>query len=275
MNRRLFFIVLAAAAASFVLAGAQASAGLGTAAPSWEPLSTAFATFDFTTLLPADDPAMSDFQATSTDPKKLPKGSKYKLFGTAKDDVDPENSFNEVISFDTTDPNAVAGATRRLGDHIKIDQLDNQVELKYYFVGRTCGAGSPRIQLAIDGNGDGKFNQFTGGPDQNAFGYLGDAAFGGGCLPNQWVFEDMTDSAPKWDLSQFGGGMTNSWDSMETFLNTTFPNHRVRSATLVDDSASFFVAGQGCAYFDLVSTGPRTLTGNEDTSDGGKETNNC
>src|SRR5207302_7724045 len=125
------------------------------------------------------------------------------LFGTAKNDVDPQNPFNEVISFDTTDPNAVAGAFRRLGDQVKIDMLTNQVELKYLLVGRTCGGGSPRIQLGISGDGDGNFNQFPGGPDQNAFGYLGDKPFGGACVPNVWVHEDMTDSAPKWDLSQW------------------------------------------------------------------------
>ena len=47
-----------------------------------------------------------------------------------------------MISFDTHDPGAVAGAYRKFGDHVKVDMLDDQVELKYYYVGRTCGGGS-------------------------------------------------------------------------------------------------------------------------------------
>ena len=246
-------------------------------------------TVDLSTLVPPDDPALTDpaaNESATNDPPHMPKGGTYFLFGTAKNDVDPQNSFNEVISFDTTDPNAVAGAFRRLGDQVKVGMLTNQVELKYYFVGRTCGGGSPRIQLGISGDGDGTFNQFPGGPDQNVFGYLGDKPFGGGCVPNQWVREDMTNNIPKWDLSQYttaGAGafctganaMTCTWSQMVLFLNTVFPNHRVLNANLVDDAGSFFPLGRGCAYFDLVTTGARTLNDHTDTSGGGQQPNNC
>jgi hypothetical protein len=234
------------------------------------------ASLDVTTLIPADDPALTDpaaNESATADPPHLPKGGKYKLFGTAKDDLDPQNAFNEVISFDTTDPNAIAGAYRKLGDHVQLGMLTNQVELKYYLVGRTCGGGSPRIQLGLDLNGDGKF-------DINAFGYLGDMAFGGGCVMNKWVYEDMTDSAPKWETSQLPvtdpcRSFTDTWSLMVSCITAEYPNHRVVNAVLVDDSGSFFVGDRGCAYFDLVSTGGRTLTGWDDTSDGGKQTNNC
>jgi len=246
------------------------------------------ATLDLSTLVPPDDPALSDpaaNESATTDPPHLPKGGTYFLFGTAKNDVDPQNQFNEVISFDTTDPNAIAGAFRRLGDNVQVGMLTNQVELKYYLVGRTCGGGSPRIQLGISGDGNGTFNQFAGGPDQNAFGYLGNVAFGGGCVPGQWVHEDMTNNAPKWDLSQWtpygagafcgGNAMICTWSQMVTFFNTVFPNHRVLNANLVDDAGGFFVAGRGCAYFDLVTTGARTLNDHTDTSGGGKQPNSC
>lgn len=155
--------------------------------------------------------------------------------------------------------------------------LDNQVQLNYFFVGRTCDGGSPRIQLGIDDDDDGKFNQFRGGPDQNAFGYIGDKPFGGGCLMDIWIFEDMTNDVGKWDLTQFAApcGFLCSWDLIETFLNTFHSNHRVLNANLVGDSASFFAGGQGCGYFDFVSTGKRTLTDHTDTTHGGKEPNNC
>src|SRR2546425_7264731 len=100
------------------------------------------ATLDVSTLIPPDDPALTDpaaNEAATTDPPHLPKGGTYFLFGTAKNDVDPQNAFNEVISFDTTSATAVAGAFRRLGDQVKIGMLTHQVELKYYLVGRTCG----------------------------------------------------------------------------------------------------------------------------------------
>ena len=251
------------------------------------------ATLDVSTLIPPDDPALTDpaaSESATTDPPHLPKGGTYFLFGTAKNDVDPQNPFNEVISFDTTNPSAIAGAFRRLGDNVQVGMLTNQVELKYFFAGtKKCGGGSPRIQLGISGNGGGTFKQFPGGPDQNAFGYLSDSdGFQTGCLTvlnNQWVREDMTNSAPKWDLSQwntFGpgafctlGSLNCTWAQLVTFFNTVFPNHRVLNANLVDDSASFVAVARGCAYYDLVTTGARTLTGHEDTSGGGKQPNNC
>src|SRR5437764_767573 len=90
-----------------------------------------------------------------------------------------------------------------LGDHVQVKMLTNQIELKYYFAGnKLCGGGSPRIQLGISGEGDGNFKQFTGGPDQNAFGYLGDTdgSQTGQCAAasNRWFHEDMTDNTPKW-----------------------------------------------------------------------------
>src|SRR5438093_1309923 len=213
------------------------------------------ATLDLSTLVPPDDLALTDPAA------------------------------NESATTDPPDPNAIAGAFRRLGDKVQVGMLTNQVELKYFLVGRTCGGGSPRIQLGISGDGNGTFDQFPGGPDQNAFGYLGNMPFGGGCLPNLWVHEDMTNSVPKWDLSQWtpfgasafcgGNAMTCTWSQMVTFCNTVFPNHQVLNANLVDDAASFFVAGRGCAYFDLVTTGARTLNDHTDTSGGGKQPNNC
>lgn len=214
-------------------------------------------------------PAMGDGDPT--------KGGKGKLFGTAsKEGSDPENGFNDVISFDT-DPAAVAGIERKLEKRVQVPSIDNMLETKYFFVGRTCAAGSPRFQLQIDGDGDGKFEQMPGGPDQNAFGYLGDKAFGGDCPMGEWVYEDMTNDAPKWDLSQWGAGATNTWDDVEAFFTATFPNHQVQLVSLVDDSSSFASAGVGCAYFDLISLSDKTIAEHEDVSGGGegKKTNDC
>lgn len=225
------------------------------------------------TITPGAGPATADSGPSSS--TQAGQGSSFELFGAAKRDLDPENPSNEVISFDTTDPSAIAGVVRELGNRVKVRMLDNQVEVKYHYVGRSCGGGSTRFQLGIDGDGDGKFDQFPGGPDQNAFGYLGDKPFGGGCLANQWIFEDMTNAVPKWDLSQFGGPMTTPWEAMETFFDIAFPNHQVLNVVLVDDSGGFVATNRGCAYFDLVSAGGRTVARHADTGGDGKDPNNC
>ena len=203
------------------------------------------------------------------------KGAKGKLFGTAKEDADPQNGANPVVSFDT-DPNAVAGVERKLQKDVKVPSIDNQLETKYYFVDRGCDGSSPRFELQIDGDGDGKWNQTAGGPDQNAFGYIGDKAFGGGCPEDTWVYEDMTNDAPKWDLTQWGGGFTNTWDQVETFFTTNYPNHQVQGVRLIHDQ-SFAGDGEGCAYFDLTSLSDKTIDGHEDVAGGGegKKANDC
>ncbi len=247
---------------------------------------------DVATLIPPNDPVLTDPGASDPStgdppPPHLSNGTNWALFGTAKRDLDPQNHFNQVISFDTHDPNAIAGAVRKFGPRTQVGMLTDQVELKYLYVGRTCGGGSTRLQLGIDGDGDGKFNQVPGGPDQNAFGYLGDKPFGGFCVMNQWVFEDMTDNVPKWDLSQWtahGAGafctganaMTCTWSQMVMFFNTVFPQHQVLNAVLVDDSQSFFTVDSGCAFFDQVAVGKDTLDEWNDTSSPGNQTaNNC
>jgi len=237
------------------------------------------------TLIPATDPIFTDPQSTqsaTTQPPFLPRGSLYSLFGTAQNAVDPQNTFNDVISFDTQTGGS-AGALRILGDHVQVVMLTDQIELKYFFRSRTCGGGSPRIQLAIDGDGDGAFKQFPGGPDQNAFGYLGDKPFGGECAMGMWVHEDMTDNVPKWDLSQWAPAsaafcvnpFTCTWPQVVAFFQTVFPNHRVLNAALIDDSAGFFVLGRGCVSFDLVNTGARTYTNRQDATGNGSAANTC
>jgi hypothetical protein len=199
-------------------------------------------------------------------------GHKFELLFAMMDDQDPQNLTNDVISVLTTTayPAGIGVALRNTPPGFKIAALDHQINLKYFFPSRTCSGGSPRIQIAIDGDGDGKFNQFPGGPDQNAFGYVGHLPFGGGCITAEWDIIDMTDNIGRWDLSQFAGGMTNTWDMAEAFITTTFPNHKVLSGSLVDDSCSFAVGSCGQAYYDLVTFENRTLENDQDTVKNGK-----
>ena len=129
----------------------------------------------------------------------------------------------------------------------------------YYFPARTCAGGSPRIDLAIDCDGDGSF-------DANAFGYVGHAPFGTGCVTGSWDILDMTDSIPRWDLTQLPGGTgAMTWQQVVAFVNTACPNHKILYGQLTDDSAGFAPGAAGLAYYDLVTIENRTLENDQDT----------
>ncbi len=186
-------------------------------------------------------------------------GHKFELLVLMRDDKDPQNRTNDVISVLTTTsyPAGIGVALR------KIAALTNQLQLKYLFPARSCGGGSPRIQLAIDTDGNGSSNG-------NAFGYVGHTGFGGGCVTGVWDFVDMTDAVPfRWDLTQFGLGYHN-WQSAVAAMTTTFANHQVLSGSLVDDSCSFAPTSCGQAYYDLLTIENRTLENDQDTVKNGK-----
>jgi hypothetical protein len=237
-RERLLAVAIGVASVLVLGAGALAS---GNEAPP--PI---LAKLDVTTPIPANDPALSDPAAnvpSTSDPAYLPPGGKFKLIGSAKDDRDPLNSFNEVIS---TNPqllplaqqtpdcapycNTFGDAYKKFGDNVKIGMLTDMLGVKCYFPTRTCGGGSRRIQLGIDTNGDRKF-------DGNAFCYVGHAGFGTGCVTGAWDYDNLTDNVPnRWDLTQFGLGYQN-WPDAVAALTAAFPNHRVLNGILVDDSA--------------------------------------
>jgi hypothetical protein len=165
--------------------------------------------------------------------------------------------------------------------NVKIAQLENMLEFKSYFQARSCGGGSPRIQLAIDLDGDGI-------SDGNAFGYT--APPFAGCPPNRWQYDDLTDELPRWDLWQLAAGgfpalncsdpaialvlgplcpvTTHSgympWAVFEALLTAYFPAHRVCSGALVDDSP-WFTPAAGVAYYDVISIGRATWEDHEDS----------
>jgi hypothetical protein len=202
--------------------------------------------------------AMSNSSSTQEELPGL--GHKFELLFAMNDDHDPQNLTNDVISVLTTTayPAGIGVAFRDTPPGFKIAALDHQINLKYYFPTRSCGGGSPRIQVGIDRDGDGAF-------DGNAFGYVGHAPFGVGCITGEWDIIDMTDNVGRWDLSQLGGGMTMTWDQAEAFVTATYPNHRVISGSLVDDSCSFAPTSCGQAYYDLFTYENRTLENDQDT----------
>ncbi|PYY14270.1 MAG: hypothetical protein DMG61_10540 [Acidobacteria bacterium] len=257
-----------------------------TAIPSPSQTLASLATLDLDTLI-TEDLATIDTSTTTTNspgdpsqPTHFPPSGNFKLIGPAKDDIDPQNPYNEVISFDTTNPLAVPMAFRAFGDHVKIHWFTDMIEMKYYFVGRSCGGGSPRIVLLVDADGDGKFNQSSG--DFAANGHVNPPSTVG-CRMNQWVYEDLTDTGNRWEITP-GGAVPDlllnrfpyfTWNELITAVNADFPNHRILAGFLVEDSQSFFPADQGCAYYDLLSIGPHPLSDHSDTSNGNKEPNNC
>jgi hypothetical protein len=198
---------------------------------------------------------------TSTQEEFPGMGHKFQLFGVMMDGEDPYNASNYVVSAVTTPAYpAGAGEIVRLLNPIKINALTDQLSLKYYFPSRSCDGGSPRIQLLIDpGNGT---------PPKNAFGYVGHAPFGAVCATGLWDFVDMAPGTPdpvaRWDLSQFGGTMTNNWQQVLAFFNSVYPNHTVLSGSLVDDSCSFAPGSCGQAYYDLLTIENRTLQNAQD-----------
>lgn len=203
---------------------------------------------------------------TLTAPEAQGLGQKFELLFAMINDQDPQNADNDTISVTTTMayPSGVGVAVRNMLPKARIESLTDQVSLKYFFVGpRTCSGGSPRVQLYVD-PGDGT-------APRNAFGYVGTTAFGGGCTPNVWQYQDMAnlaDTLPVWDLSQFAGGMTNTWAQVVAFFDTRYPNHVVLSGGVYDDSCSFDPLTCGKAYYDLVSVENRTLTNRQDTVQG-------
>jgi hypothetical protein len=216
----------------------------------------------------------------------------FLLNGSAQHALDPENPSNDVIRINTTSPpecspaggyqNCVTGSVSRK-INTKIQQLDNMLEFKSYFQNRSCGVGSPRIQLAIDLNGDGV-------ADGNAFGHV--APPYNACLPNRWQYDDVTDELPRWDVSQLVASgfpafnvictlpifatnpavcpfVQNSsyipWAVFEAVLTALFPLHRVCTAALVDDSG-WSPPAAGVAYYDVISMGRKTWYSFNDTA---------
>lgn len=203
------------------------------------------------------DPAM-------TAPEAQGLGQKFELLFAMMNAQDPQNIDNDVITLNTGSyPSSLIGvAVRNMLPQAKIASLTNQISLKYLFVPpRTCSGGSPRIQLFIQ-PGDNS-------PARNIFGYVGNAPFGAGCISDgNWHFQDMTDTVGRWDLSQFGGPMTDTWAQVVLFFNTVYPNHVVLSGGLYDDSASFSALAAGHAFYDLVTVENRTLENRQDTVQG-------
>jgi hypothetical protein len=223
--------------------------------------------------------------------------SGFFLGGTAQIAEDPENPANDVIRIDTGAAPFFGTVSRRVS--AKIHQLDNMLSFKAWFQGtKTCIGGAPRLQLAIDLNGDGE-------PEGNAHGYFGPSPSFAGCPPNTWLFEDLTgggdtvtglgplpstgqatpNEEAEWDLTQFvcpvtvpptlppgppdapciaHPGFVTTWSAVETIIGA-FPDHVVCTVALVDDT--FGAPGMtGVAYYDLFTAGRATWENHDDTA---------
>jgi len=190
----------------------------------------------------------------------------FKLGGTSMWVTDPVNPRNKVIRMDVTV--ATFGTVRRTLDWgTQVEDLTNQLSFNFRFAaGGSCGGGSPRIQLAIDVDGDGT-------SDGNAFGYTGPFPNFTGCPADTWLFEDLTSNVQRWDLSQFNddlagigqpasnttcGSFVCTWGQVLTVFGN-FPNHRALTATLVDDTYGGSPRGIGFAYYDNIELGDEKL----------------
>lgn len=196
--------------------------------------------------------ALVPSMALAASPKAAQKTGKYVFEGTAAKAKDPTGvrPVNHVISMDTSAAGSFALAWRYVQEPVA--DLTDRINLHYYLVDRSCGGGSPRVQLALDTDGDGTSNG-------NAFGYVGSAPFGAGCTTNAWTHENLTDAVARWDLSQLGGSPAMTWASVVA----AYGSAEVITGALVDDS-SWMPAAAGLAYFDNVQIGNRTYRGPQD-----------
>lgn len=87
-------------------------------------------------------------------------------------------------------------------------------------------------------------------------------------------FSNLADPTPYWDLSQFVASghpfacnMSCTWTQVVAAF-AAFPNNRVLSGGVYDDSCSFDALACGKAYYDLVTVENRTLTNRQDTVQG-------
>jgi len=199
---------------------------------------------------------------------------KFLLNGTAVVAPDPNpipkpNPSNDTIKITTTPAGLFGNVSRHLG--VKIDQLTDELEAKWYFTaGRSCGGGSPRIVLFIDLDG-------TGAHQSDVSGYFGPAGGVGGCPEDKWMYDDLTDELPRWDLSHLvtqglvpttppGASGYFPWAALVAALDAEFPNHIVCSGSLTDDTFPGSTAGAGDAYYDIISIGDETLENRDDVA---------
>lgn len=200
-------------------------------------------------------------------------GHKFELLGSMIKDTDPENASghsgnsggggggNETISAVTTPGGGYAFAWRKLGN-IPIKALNNQINLKYYFVfPKQCVAGGTRVVLFIDTDGDGDRDFSANGHINPQGGYTA-------CVQNEWVIEDLTDDQFRWEVTPGGfvDGLPNypyaKWEVFADAVTAAFPYHQVLAGFLLDgESCSGTPPGLGCgkAYFDLFTLENRTL----------------
>ncbi len=188
--------------------------------------------------------------------------SRFTLGGTAEGAVDPVDSGNKVVRMEVS-ATLFGFVRRKLDRRTQVEDLTNQLSFHFRFAtGGSCGGGSPRYQLAIDTDGDGVSNG-------NAFGYAGPPPSFTGCPANAWLFQDLTgDGLTRWDLSQFNAELAAvgqpsvpfviTWQQVLTVFGN-FPNHRVMTGALVDDTFTGSGRGIGFAFYDNIEIGDKKL----------------
>ena len=182
------------------------------------------------------------------------QGQQFRYFGSADDATDPENQgSNDVAKFATTSEAPVAGLYRDVRELVK--ELDNQLSLSYFFEGRSCGGGGPRVTLGIDKDNDGDV-------DGHINGHVGQPPTYAGCSQETWVHVDLTDTQRRWEIMGDLPGASPfpyaTWDEIQAVMGEA----HVPYGFLVED------ANSGIAYFDLVTIGNEIFEDNNDSAGG-------
>lgn len=181
------------------------------------------------------------------------RSGKFQLHAEAEIIDEPGvNPTNHVLRIDTSEDGHFGSASRQLG--VNASDLDGRLSFEYNIVEGDCGGGSPRLILSIDDTGDGEhdFYLVTDGSGSPGWEPCPDAQ-------GDWASFDGTDDADTyWRIHPGTGYLT--WSAAKAELGS---EHTVLSGALVDDS--YWKAGVGgVAYYDEITIGDRTLSGNDD-----------
>lgn len=166
----------------------------------------------------------------------------YTLFGEATP-VHPGNASDTAIQLNSDAAPGYGGIDFDTAAGMTLNQLLN-LSTDYKFTAGSCGGGSPRFQINVDGH--------------NIFVYIGPPPSYTGCAPSVWANTgDLLEAALFVDTSQLPGGTF--YDTWASAL-IKYGSHEVTGIQLVADGAWAVVGGIQTVLVDNVMINATTYT---------------
>lgn len=183
--------------------------------------------------------------------------SGYNLFGTATP-VHPGHNSDTAIQLSSVGLTTFGGInfdeTSVTPLVTTLSTLQN-LSTDYMFTAGSCGGGSPRFQINVDGH--------------NIFVYIGPPPNYTGCLPNVWLTTgDLLESALFVDTSQLPAGTF--YDTWASALNK-YGSHTVTGIQLVADGGWAVTGGTQTVLVDNVMINGTTFTFETEVNPSDKE----